>query len=518
MRHLNTPLEAAVWLKHHVIGKLRADHRKIEKGDGFIAWPGAAHDGRSFVASALERGATACLVERSGVESFGFTDESIASYSDLKQFTGALSSAYFDWPSHQLEIIAVTGTNGKTSTTWWLAQALGAVPTNPKQLCGLIGTFGSGVPDFPPASAGEPGTLIPGMTSTGLTTPDPLSLQQSLHDFVASKLKYCAIEASSIGIQEQRLQGLQIHTAVFTNLTQDHLDYHGTLNEYWLAKRRLFAWPNLKAAVVNIDDVRGAELAHDLSRPSAGIDLWTFSCQVPARIHAENIHALGRGLSLDVVEDGDRYTLVLPLMGDYNAANLLGVIGALRSLGVTLIHAIQACQSLSAVPGRMECLGAKDEPLVVIDYAHTPDALEKALTALRPYSKLSNGRLICIFGCGGDRDAGKRPLMGAVAAKLADETVVTTDNSRSEAPEAIIRHIITGIPEGCIFQTEADRAQAIQQSIFAAQAGDVVLIAGKGHEPFQEVSGIRYPFSDRLCATAALVQRRHRRQASRITP
>ena len=518
MRHLKTPLEAAAWLKQRVTGKLHVDSRKVGKGDGFVAWPGAAHDGRNFAASALANGATACLVERVGIDAFGFADEGIASYSELKPSAGLISAAYYGWPSRQLEVVAVTGTNGKTSTTWWLAQALAAMPANPKQSCGLIGTFGSGVPDFPAIKAAQTGTLIPGITSTGLTTPDPVSLQQSLHGFVASKLKYCAIEASSIGIREQRLQGLEIHTAVFTNLTQDHLDYHGTLHEYWLAKRDLFHWPHLKAAVVNIDDLHGAELARDLSGQPAGVDLWTFSCKVPARIGAENIRASGRGLSLDVVEEGDRHTLLLPLMGDYNASNLLGVVGALRSLGVSLAHAVHACQSLSAVPGRMECLGATGEPLVVIDYAHTPDALEKALTALRAYSNLSNGRLICIFGCGGDRDAGKRPLMGAVAAKLADTTVVTNDNPRSEAPAAIIQHIISGIPEGRVFQTEADRAQAIQQSIFTAHDGDVVLIAGKGHEPFQEISGIRYPFSDRLCAKAALAQRRNKRLASRITP
>lgn len=518
MLHLKTPLEATAWLKQHVSGKLRVDNREIEPGDGFIAWPGAAHDGRNFVASALKQGATACLVERAGVESFGFTDQNIATYTDLKNSTGLLSSAYFGWPSHHLEVIAVTGTNGKTSTTWWLAQALGAMPANLRRSCGLIGTFGSGVPDFSAPCAAEPEQTLSGITSTGLTTPDPVNLQQSLHDFVASKEKYCAIEASSIGIKEQRLQGLRIHTAVFTNLTQDHLDYHGTLHAYWLAKRDLFYWPDLKAAVVNVDDVHGAELARELSQSSAGIDVWTFSCEMPARINAENIHASGRSLSLDVVEKGVRHTLRLPLIGDYNAANLLGVVGALRSLGVSFSDAMQACESLSAVPGRMECLGGQGEPLVVIDYAHTPDALEKALTALRPYSKLSNGRLICVFGCGGDRDAGKRPLMGAVAAKWADQTVVTHDNPRSEAPDAIIQHILSGIPEGRVFQAVADRAQAIQQSVFAANDDDVVLIAGKGHESFQEISGIRYPFSDRLSAKAALTQRRSKRLVPRAAP
>ena len=517
MRQLNTPLEAAAWLKQRVKGQLHVDSRKVNKGDGFVAWPGTAHDGRTFVALALESGAEACLVEREGVEDFGFTDDRIASYWGLKHSTGLLSAAYFDWPSGQLEVVAVTGTNGKTSTTWWLAQALGAMAGSPKAACGLIGTFGSGVPDFSPPKLTEPQMTLSGISSTGLTTPDPVSLQKSLKDFVVSRLKYCAIEASSIGLQEQRLQGVQIHTAVFTNLTQDHLDYHGTLHDYWLAKRELFRWPGLKAAVVNIDDPHGADLAIQLADQSPDVDLWTFSCVRNARIAAENIRAASRGLSLEVVAEGQRHLLTLPLIGDYNAANVLGVIGAMRSLGIALEQCITACRSLAAVPGRMECQGATDEPLVVVDYAHTPDALEKALMALRPYAALSNGRLISIFGCGGDRDKGKRPLMGAVSAKLADQTVVTNDNPRSEAPAAIIGQIIAGIPADRVFHIEADRALAIQQSIFAAQDGDIVLIAGKGHESFQEVAGTRYPFSDRLCVKTALAHRRNTRVRPRLT-
>lgn len=518
MRHLNTPLEAAEWLKRRVTGELHVDDRRVGKGDGFIAWPGAANDGRHFVLSALENGATACLVEREGLDAFGFKDERVASYSALKQSSGSLSAAYYGWPSRQLEVIAATGTNGKTTTTWWLAQALSGIPNNQPHGCGLIGTFGSGIPDFSGYARTEGQALISGITSTGLTTPDPVSIQKSLLNFVASDVKYCAIEASSIGIQEQRLQGTQIHTAIFTNLTLDHLDYHGTLGAYWLAKQELFNWPGLKAAVVNIDDHHGAELAFKLSKRSPELDVWTFSCKGSARLVAENICPAGRGISLVIVEKGDRYTLELPFIGDYNAANLLGVIGALRSLGVSLHDSIVACQSLSAVPGRMECQGAEDEPLVVVDYAHTPDALAKVLTALRPYAQASNGRLICIFGCGGDRDKGKRPLMGAIAAKFADATVLTNDNPRSEIPADIIQHIAAGIPSGREFHIEADREQAIRESIFAAEAGDVVVVAGKGHEPFQEISGVRYPFSDRLCVKASLSQRSSKRLALRIAP
>lgn len=489
MRELYTPQDAALWLHAHVSGTLHCDSRKVEKGDGFIAWPGAATDGRRHVPSALAQGATACLVERSGVEAFAIADEAVASYGGLKQATGPIAAAYFEQPSARLDVLAVTGTNGKTSTTWWLAQALsGLAKPIP---CGVVGTLGVGRP--------------PDVEFNGLTTPDPVLLQRQLRRFADEGVQACAIEASSVGIVERRLDGTLVRVAVFTNFTQDHLDYHGSMQAYWQAKQELFRWPGLQAAVVNLDDEKGAALAQSLA--GGALDVWTFSCMHEARLQALDIGYEDGGLRFVVAEADDRHELRTRLIGQYNVSNLLGVLGAMRAIGVPLADAVRACGALTPVPGRMERLQEPGKPAVAIDYAHTPDALDKALLALRPLATQRGGVLWCVFGCGGERDATKRPLMAAVAEKNADRVVVTSDNPRHEKPENIISQILLGLSRRDCVQVQADRALAIAQTVAAAAAADVILLAGKGHEDYQEIAGVKHPFDDRVHARAALAMR-----------
>jgi len=494
MEQLQSPVEAARWLRARVRGSITTDSRTVQAGDGFVAWPGAAVDGRSFVQAALDAGAAACLVEHEGAERFAFGDARIASLQGLKAATGPVAAEFFEHPSKRIDVLAVTGTNGKTSTAWWLAQALSAVQGGQvkTRAAGMIGTLGVGCP---------PDAVV----STGLTTPDPVLLQKTLRSFADDGMQACAIEASSIGIEEGRLDGTHIRVALFTNFTQDHLDYHGSMDAYWQAKRRLFDWPGLRSAVVNVDDVRGAALAAALQAvPDKALDVWTVSTQVPARLQAANIRYLARGVAFEVMEGDQRCAVQTRLIGEYNVSNLLGVMAAMRCQGIALADAVAACADLHPVPGRMECVGGANEPLAAVDYAHTPDALDHALQALRPMVSARGGKLWCVFGCGGDRDTSKRPLMGAIAAKLADRVVVTSDNPRSEKAEAIIAQILLGLPACKSVEVQANRALAIAQTIASAAAQDVVLIAGKGHEETQEIAGVKTPFSDRTHAQAAL--------------
>ena len=484
---LQTPQEAANWLHARVSGILATDSRRVQAGDGFIAWPGAAADARQYVGDALQTGAGACLVEMGGIEAYNFGDSSIAAYLGLKAAAAPIAAAYYDQPSRQLQTIAVTGTNGKTSTAWWLAQALGKL----QRKCGVVGTLGIGTPGA--------------MVFNGLTTPDPVLLQQQLRRFVDEGFSACVIEASSIGIAEHRLDATQLQVAVFTNFTQDHLDYHGSMQAYWAAKESLFNWPGLQSAVINLDDPQGQSLSVMLETSS--IDVWTVAIDQSARLRAESIEQCAGSLTFVVVEGADRQTVTASAIGLYNVSNLLGVLGALRALGLPLEDAAKACSELSAVPGRLNTFSQPGQPLVVIDYAHTPDAIEKVLLALRPVAQARGGKLWCVFGCGGDRDASKRPLMAATAQKNADQIVVTSDNPRSENPSVIISQILLGVTYSESVSVQADRALAIAGALATAQSNDVVLLAGKGHENYQEIGGVKYPFDDLDHAKVALDKR-----------
>ncbi len=501
MHILHSAQDAARWLRSRVTGELRTDSRLVQSGDGFIAWPGAATDGRRYLAQALAQGASACLMEEfehaPWLAPLRETDLSaLACMTNLKAQTAWVADAYYEQPSHALQVLAVTGTNGKTSTAWWLAQALSSPVL--QQACGLVGTLGVG--------------RLPDLVSTGMTTPDPVLLQRQFRQFADDGITLCAIEASSIGLAEHRLDGTHIRVAVFTNFTQDHLDYHGDMARYWSAKAALFVWPGLQSAVINIDDAQGAVLAQQLQ--GGPLDVWTCSRRGAARLQARALPS-AQGLAFEVIEGQTVQTLHTGLIGDYNIDNLLGVIGSLRALGFDLAQAVQACAQLTAVPGRMERVTVNlsvaqsqvAHPLVVVDYAHTPDAVTQALAALRSQASQRGGRLWCVLGCGGDRDASKRPLMAAAAEAAADQVLLTSDNPRSESPEAIVAAMVQGLRRPQLVQIQLDRALAIDEAVAQAAAQDVVLLAGKGHESEQEIMSVRHPFSDVQQARRALQQR-----------
>ena len=498
MINLSTVEQAGAWLRARVgRGALHTDSRRVGAGDGFIAWPGAATDGRQYVKAVLQTGAAACLVEAEGVQPYGLDHPHVASFKGLKEASGLIAAVYFDQPSLDLDVIAVTGTNGKTSTAWWLAQSINTLRKTEQSAqdpCGLMGTFG----------IGTLGQLRP----TGLTTPDPVTIQSELARLRDAGATACAMEASSIGLAEHRTAGMQAKVAIFTNLTQDHLDYHGSMQAYWAAKKMLFDASGLQAAVINLDDPKGEEL----SAYCAGKGLRVITTSMKRRdasLWASEITHQADGLVFTVAEGSFRWIVCSPSVGEYNVLNILGVVGALRALDVEFESACSAVGHCTAVPGRMESVELPGQPLIVVDYAHTADALEKALEALRPLTLARGGKLWCVFGCGGNRDISKRPLMAQAAKRTADRIIVTSDNPRHEDPNEIAAQVMAGLEDAnrdqCLL--ELDRVKAIALAIHQADIKDVILIAGKGHEDYQELAGVRHPFSDQKHALLALTQR-----------
>ena len=448
--------------------RLTADSRRVQPGDVFIAFPGAQVDGRDFIAQALEKGAAAVLAEAG--RKLGAGDPPVLEVEGLAALSGELAHLVYGRPSEHLWLAGVTGTNGKTSVTQWIAQALGAM----QHRCAVIGTLGNGFPEALDASPN--------------TTPDAITLHSALAGFLARGAQACAMEVSSIGLDQGRVNGAAFDVAVFTNLTRDHLDYHGSMEAYAAAKEKLFAVPGLKAAVLNLDDPMGVALAEKLKGRGhvIGYALNEVDAGLTDEILvAENLRLDAAGVGFEL--RGVSFTA--PVVGRFNVSNLLAVTGALLARKERL-------EDIAAA------LGGLRQPLVVVDYAHTPDALEKALTVLREAATARGGKLVCVFGCGGDRDPGKRPQMGAAAAKLADRVLVTSDNPRSEDPLKIIAEIVAGMPAPR--RIEPDRALAIAEAVAGADARDVVLLAGKGHEPYQEIAGVRHPFSDLEVAQSVL--------------
>ncbi len=499
MQRLHTPDQAAQWLRERVTSALRTDNRKVQVNDGFIAWPGAAHDARQFVPIALKQGASACLVEAVGAEVFDWDDvpnitDRVASYNGLKSACGPIAASFYQHPSAEVDVIAITGTNGKTSCAWWLAHALQKLG----QSSSLVGTLGLGRPD--------------NLINTGMTTPDPVLLQSHLYDMVREGICNCVMEASSIGIAEHRLDGTNVRLAMFTNFSQDHLDYHGDMDQYWQAKESLFDWPGLQAVVVNIDDPKGVLLANKLQKIGQ-VKVWTYATQEQvlkqASQHIQAVHMkyANRGMQFEIKQGDSSASLETTMVGDYNVSNLTGVIACLCALGHRLDDVAQACMNLPSIPGRMELLGVAGDPLVVVDFAHTPDAIEKTLRALQPLAALRGGDMICVLGCGGDRDKSKRPLMAAAAEMYAQQIVLTSDNPRSEDPKAILQDMYAGLKKPQSARTVVDRAQAIAEAVQHARPNDLVLIAGKGHETYQEILGVKYPFSDQSHAQQAILHR-----------
>jgi UDP-N-acetylmuramoyl-L-alanyl-D-glutamate--2,6-diaminopimelate ligase len=494
---------------------LSADSRSVTPGDAFFGYPGERSDGRRFVAQALERGAAALVLESDGREeaSGPTTGVPVRRIAGLKRLAGPIADRYHGEPTAAQLVVAVTGTNGKTSCSQWIAQGLHAAGRR----AAVVGTLGAGLlADGARGVAGE-------LEDTGLTTPDALALQALFARFRARGVDAVAIEASSIGLDQHRLDGTRIAVAVFTNLTRDHLDYHGTMQAYGQAKARLFGWPGLRAAVVNLDDPAHAAMLAEVAPgalrigyrvdPDDGRVGGSPPCERGAgavdRHLAARVTSTAQGMHLAVDGDWGAASLELPLLGRFNASNLLAVLGAWLALGLPFDEAVGRLRGLRPVPGRLQPVSAPDParaPLAVVDYAHTPDALASALDALRPVARARGGRLWCVFGAGGDRDPGKRPLMGAVAQRGADRVVLTSDNPRGESPEAILDAIEAGLGAPA-FRREADRARAIADTLAQADAIDVVLIAGKGHEPYQEVAGVRHPFVDVEHAARALARR-----------
>ena len=469
---------------------ITADSRKIGAGDIFAAWPGYRTDGRQFIGAAIERGAAAVLWESSdGFRAEGLPVPSVP-VQGLRDAAGFLADEIHGRPSERLWLAGVTGTNGKTTVSQWLARMLERLGTR----CGVIGTLGSGFPDNLSASLN--------------TTPDALELHATLASFVAAGAGAAAMEVSSIGLDQGRLNGAKVEVAIFTNLSRDHLDYHGTMDAYAAAKARLFTLPGVRSSVINVDDAFGLMQARMLAAAGAEVIGYTLAAGQAAVIPgarmlvAEHLRITSTGLQFSLLWDGRRSEVAVRMVAPFNVSNLLAVIGALLARDVALDDILPRVSQLTPPEGRMQLVGGVGEPLIVVDYAHTPDALAKVLEAVRDTVRTRRGRLVCVFGCGGDRDPGKRPIMGELARQLADRVVVTSDNPRTEDPLRIIEAVAAGA--GPQAECVIDRAEAIRRSVVEAGCDDVVVIAGKGHEPYQEILGVRLPFSDVEQAREAL--------------
>lgn len=482
LRHIITLPPA---LDRHITG-LAIDSRNINPGEVFVALTGNQTQGEIYIESALQQGAIAVLKEAPSIQLEQLANDiPCISLPQLSQQVGEMTAQFYHYPSRNMRIIGVTGTNGKTSVTHMLAQIL------PQYMpCGLIGTLGYGTY----------GALQPGLH----TTPDAIQLQTWLAQFRDQHVQAVAMEVSSHALVQGRVNGVIFETAVLTNLSRDHLDYHHTMTAYGEAKQRLFNWVNLQTAVINYDEPFGQQILATLPH---NVTPLTYSIEHPAadvyaHIHSDNLS----GCHLEIHSQWGNGTLVSPLLGKFNVSNLLATLTVLLNMGLSLPQLLPQLTTIRAVPGRMERFGQAHHPTVIVDYAHTPDALEKVLitlqTQLSSASFKTRGKIWCVFGCGGNRDRGKRPLMGEIAQRYADKVIITDDNPRYESSPAIINDILQGCP-----QPEAvipDRQQAIGYVLQQAKVGDVVLIAGKGHENYQQIGEQRLPFSDRTLVATLL--------------
>lgn len=463
-----------------LIRELALDSRAVRAGDLFLAVPGARFDGRAHIADALKRGAAAVAYEVEGATVLPITDVPLIPVKGLAAQLSDIAGRFYGEPSRHLNLIGVTGTNGKTSVTQLVAQALDLLG----QHCGIVGTLGNG---------------FHGALESGLhTTPNPIALQATLADLKKAGAKAVAMEVSSHGLEQGRVTALAFDVAVLTNLSRDHLDYHGTMQAYGDAKARLFAWNDLKCRVINIDDAFGRRLAAEPHESR----LITYSLEdTSAYLYVRQARFDDEGVRATLVTPQGEHHLRSTLLGRFNLSNVLAAVGALLGLDYPLDEILKVLPKLEGPAGRMQRLGGGNQPLVVVDYAHTPDALEKVLMALRPHAR---GKLLCLFGCGGDRDRGKRPLMAEVVERLADGVLVTDDNPRTEDPMQIFDDIRAGFTAADKVTFVAGRGEAIAGLIASASADDVIVLAGKGHEDYQEINGQRHPFSDLVEADHAL--------------
>jgi len=485
-------------IQDRAISGITLDSRSVSPGSLFIACAGDTHHGLDFVLQALEKGAVAILCEPGGYWPQAQIDAlateiavPLFSMEGLSQQVSQIAARFYDEPSRDMKMIGVTGTNGKTSCSQFLAEALqSSMP------CGIIGTLGSG---------------FPGKLQTGShTTPEPVELQSTLADLREQGAQAVAMEVSSHALDQGRAAAVYFDCAVLTNLSRDHLDFHGDMAAYAAAKQRLFEHPGLKCAVLNLDDPFGWSLlealpdsvqvvAYGLSRPGRPLP-----SRIKEWVWGKEIQPTEKGMHIQLESSWGTGSFDSRLLGRFNVSNLLAVLAVLLEQEVPMASALQQLSKLHTVPGRMECFGGGDQPLVVVDYAHTPDALEQAITALRPH--VSN-RLLCLFGCGGDRDQGKRPLMGAIAERLCDGVMLTDDNPRSEDGDQIIADILSGVSHPDVMQIQRNRAEAISSAIAEAGAGDLVLVSGKGHETTQQCGDLCLYFSDREQVQKALARK-----------
>ncbi|BBE10208.1 UDP-N-acetylmuramoylalanyl-D-glutamate--2, 6-diaminopimelate ligase [Mycoavidus cysteinexigens] len=485
---------------------LCVDSRAVQPGDVYLSYEVIEAEQRRYFSDAIQQGARAILWQPGQsdaapiglieAEDFGVPTLAIPK---LIELAGPIASEWYGAPSEALLVTGVTGTNGKTSCSFWIAQALSALG----KPCALMGTLGSGF-------AGK-------LVATGFTTPDAPQLQRSLAQMLSAGAQAVAMEVSSHGLHQERVNGIAFDTAIFTNLSHDHLDYHHTLENYENTKARLFDWPTLRCAIINCDDAAGVRLLARVQGKvrtiAYGIDRGDATSQLlkaDGVLRAQEVRALAAGTAFKVVSSWGQGEVSVPMLGTFNVSNLLAVLGALLAADVPFEVALAQLERLEPVIGRMQRLGGNltlNEPLVVVDYAHTPDALEQALVALRPIARARGGKLICVFGCGGNRDRSKRALMGGCAERLADAVVLTNDNPRNELPAAILEDILRGISDRARIECTEDRARAILRAIRAAAPEDVILLAGKGHETTQEIQDHKYQFSDQDHVRLALAAR-----------
>ena len=483
------------------IDRLTSDSRRCGPGSLFFAYPGERLDGRAHIEEAIRRGASAVLWEADGFTWPIHLKTPNVAVRNLKSVAGPLANQFFGKPTEGLWVCGVTGTNGKTTTCQWLAAALSEAG-----ICtAVIGTLGVG--------------FLPSLVPTSNTTPDALELQQLLSVMRNEGAKAIAMEVSSHGLAQSRVAGVAFDCALFTNLSHDHLEFHGTMEAYAAAKVLLFEMRGLKTAVLNMDDVLGVQIAGRLVGRNIRTIGYCLSLDsvVPGSVHdfvaARSILQRERETSFEIASSLGNGKVEIGHLGRFNVANALGVLGCLLAYGLAFDKAIELIGRLPPIPGRMQMLGETGDPLVVVDYAHTPDALEKTLQALRPVALARGGRLVAVFGAGGERDPGKRPFMGAIATRHADRVLLTSDNPRGEQPGTIIDEILSGVTDTAAVDIEPSRGRAIEIAIRASAPADVVLIAGKGHETYQEIAGIQKPFSDIESAREAIRARRAKQES-----
>ena len=474
------------------IARLVTDSRLVKSGDTFVAYPGEKNDARQFIAAAIAQGANAVIYEAGKfVWQAGWNVPHLA-VENLRLHAGDLANVVYGKATEKLWMVGVTGTNGKTSTAHWIAHAL----NDAGKKCALIGTLGNGFADA--------------LQATANTTPEAIQVHKLCADYLHAGARAVAMEVSSHALDQGRINGVHFDVALLTNLSRDHLDYHGDMQRYAASKRKFFDVKSLRYAVLNLDDETGAAWAEQLGEGievvGYGLSDAALQCAQKSGLRMVYGHLLAMsesGVQLTIHSSWGTAQLDSHLVGRFNAENLLGVLAVLLVSGVGLADAVASLEQVQAVAGRMQRLGGKSLPTVIVDYAHTPDALEKVLQTLREMTAVSGGNLICVFGCGGNRDSGKRPMMGRVAEQLADRCIVTSDNPRDENPAEIVAQITLGMRDNN-HRVIIDRAAAIYHAIAHAQPGDTVLIAGKGHEDYQEIGGVKHAFSDIRVAQQAL--------------